>query len=92
MTHSDALIFPVRGFFGLTMSVLLQRARESGKCPPSLISETAVQGDGLEEAMQKVLDVNGKKQTIFLVYLRVSFQASNLYCSVFLVSRSPSFG
>jgi hypothetical protein len=43
------------------MSVL-QRARDSGKCPPSLLSEDrVVDEDGFDEAVLKVLDASGKK-------------------------------
>lgn len=43
------------------MSVL-QRARNSGKCPPSLLSEErVVDEDGFDEAVLKVLDASGKK-------------------------------
>jgi hypothetical protein len=43
------------------MSVL-QRARDSGKCPPSLLSEErVVDEDGFDEAVLKVLDATGKK-------------------------------
>jgi hypothetical protein len=43
------------------MSVL-QRARDSGKCPPSLLSEErVVDEDGFDEAVLKVLDASGKK-------------------------------
>jgi hypothetical protein len=44
------------------MSVLHQRARDSGKCPPSLLSEErVVDEDGFDAAVLKVLDASGKK-------------------------------
>ena len=40
---------------------LLQRVRESGKCPPSLLSEDrVVTEDGFEDAAMQVLDSAGK--------------------------------
>jgi hypothetical protein len=43
------------------MSVL-QRARDSGKCPPSLLSEDRVADeDGFDDAVLKVLDATGKE-------------------------------
>jgi hypothetical protein len=42
------------------MSVL-QRARDSGKCPPSLLTEDRVEdADGFDAAVMKVLDGSGK--------------------------------
>jgi hypothetical protein len=39
------------------MSALLQRARESGKCPPSLLTEDrVVDADGFEASVTRVLD------------------------------------
>ncbi|CAB9497370.1 expressed unknown protein [Seminavis robusta] len=39
---------------------LLQRARASGRCPPSLLAENRMPpGDGFEAAVTKVLDVQG---------------------------------
>jgi hypothetical protein len=46
------------------MSVL-QQARDSGKCPPSLLSEDrVVEGDDFDSAVLKVLDVNGKMAAV----------------------------
>jgi len=39
---------------------LLQRARDSGICPPSLITENRVEtADGFEAAVTKIMNVNG---------------------------------
>jgi len=39
---------------------LLQRAKESGICPPSLITEDKVaNGDGFEETVLRVLEITG---------------------------------
>ena len=38
---------------------ILERARASGKCPPSLFCEEPKE-DGFEAAIAKVLDANGK--------------------------------
>ena len=41
---------------------LLQRAKDSGKCPPSLLTESRMPADdGFEAAVTKVLDVNGTR-------------------------------
>jgi hypothetical protein len=41
------------------MASLLERARKSGICPPSLLSEASNE-DGFEEAALRTLDVAGK--------------------------------
>jgi hypothetical protein len=65
------------------MSVL-QRARDSGNCPPSLLSEErVVDEDGFDEAVLKVLDASGKKDfQRFRVarHFRVS-APTNSFCS-----------
>jgi hypothetical protein len=64
------------------MSVL-QRARDSGKCPPSLLSEErVVDEDGFDEAVLKVLDASGKKDSN-VSGLRVfsGFAPTNSFCS-----------
>jgi hypothetical protein len=67
------------------MSVL-QRARDSGKCPPSLLSEErVVDEDGFDEAVLKVLDASGKKD-FQRSGLRVvsGFSRTNSFCLTFL--------
>ena len=44
------------------MASLLERARISGMCPPSLLSEDRViKQDGFDEAVLKMMDPQGKK-------------------------------
>jgi hypothetical protein len=51
------------------MSVILQRARESGKCPPSLLSEEYVQNDdGFDDAFLKMLDDNGTTRGLLQLF------------------------
>ena len=48
---------------------LLQRAKDSGKCPPSLLTENRMTADdGFEAAVTKVLEINnnGKRASSFL--------------------------
>lgn len=53
---------------------LLQRARDSGKCPPSLLAEERVAAeDGFDEAVLKVLDDSGKKICGLRVFLSSGF-------------------
>jgi hypothetical protein len=61
------------------MSALLQRARESGKCPPSLLTEDrVVNADGFEASVTRVLDAGGK-------YDRMSpFAPRDLYRLIFV--------
>lgn len=43
-----------------TMESLLERARKSGTCPPSLLSEQIVSNeDGFEDAALRTLDAKG---------------------------------
>jgi hypothetical protein len=56
---------------------LHQRARDSGKCPPSLLSEERLlDDDGFEAAVLKVIDAKGKIIAVLLIsgflYVRVS--------------------
>jgi hypothetical protein len=44
----------------LVTANILQRARESGRCPPSLLTEDRIfNNDGFDAAVEKVLDVSG---------------------------------
>lgn len=65
---------------------LLQRARESGTCPPSLLTESSLTSeDGFEEAVSKILDPNG--ELIVMVVFHVGLPL-NLYQTRFL-SQQP---
>jgi hypothetical protein len=51
------------------MSIILQRARESGKCPPSLLSDEYVQNDdGFDDVFLKMLDDNGTPRRLLHVF------------------------
>lgn len=67
------------------MSVLLQRARDSGKFPPSLLSD-AIVGDGFEEAMLKVMDLNGKQRYLLR---QVKFPGDSNKALAFTLSPDP---
>jgi hypothetical protein len=61
---------------------LLQRARESGACPPSLLSESALTSeDGFEEAVLKILDPNGELTVMVVFHVDLPL---NLYRTRFL--------
>jgi hypothetical protein len=55
-----------------TMSILFQRARASGVCPPSLLSElgsTLDSADGFDLSMSRVLDGTGRSLFLWDVYM-----------------------
>lgn len=68
----------------LTMS-LLQLSRDSGKCPPSLLSEERViQGDSFDEDAMNVLDTSGTfVKTDSGCFFRV-FLTDLLFCRLFI--------
>jgi hypothetical protein len=76
------------------MSVL-QRARDSGKCPPSLLSEErVVDEDGFDDAVLKVLDATGKKDFQRFRVLRL-FRVpapTHSFCSTPFYNASFRFG
>jgi hypothetical protein len=68
---------------------LVQRARESGKCSPSLLlaAEQQSDEDGFEEGMLKVLDTTGELYIIYLFALRlVASVHVSLLCAVLTLS------
>jgi hypothetical protein len=75
-----------------SMSVL-QRARDSGKCPPSLLSEERViDEDGFDDAVLKVLDATGKKDSQRCCACCASipgFSLTNCFCQSFFTM--PAF-
>ena len=57
------------------MSVLLQRARDSGKCPPSLLSEDGVVADdSFDKDVLQVLDDGKNKLLRSLLLLLLKFR------------------
>ena len=54
---------------------LHQRARDSGICPPSLLSEERLlDEDGFEAAVLKVIGATGPCRVWVAVYIRVSYR------------------
>jgi hypothetical protein len=75
-----------------TMS-LIERARASGRCPPSLLQEETSDGaNGFEAAVTQILDANGTSIVRFMCCnnsLRTSFKCSSpFFFSILLLSKT----